>query len=286
MPPLGLHRRKLGKARCRIQHPINLRLEQTLRPVQVGAVSYLNTTPLVWGMLHGPQRFSVKMRFSVPAVCAQEVEEGITQIGLVPVAEIARQELEIVRGVGIACRGAVRSILLAARVPWRNVRTLAADSNSRTSVQLARVILSERYGVEPEVIPRKPYLETMLSQHDAALIIGDPALRIETATLPYEWLDLGTEWFALTGLPMVFAAWAGKRGLPLEPLRDLTRGSYEFGREHISDIVLKEHAARNVTKELAQRYLSECIRFEIGPEEEKGLDAFLELAGLTQGVQS
>lgn len=237
-------------------------------------------------MLYGPQRSSVNLRFSIPAICAQEVEQGLTQIGLVPVAEIARQDLEIVPGVGIACRGEVRSILLFSRVPWRKVRTLAADSSSRTSVQLARVILRERYGADPEVIPQSPELESMLAQQDAALVIGDPALRIEPKTLPYEWLDLGVEWFALTGLPMVFAAWAGKPGLPLQALRDLTRGSYEFGRERIADIARAEHAARNVTQELARRYLSEYIRFEIGQEEEKGLDAFLELAGLTQGVIS
>jgi predicted solute-binding protein len=237
-------------------------------------------------MCHGPQRSSVDLRFSIPSICAQEVERGITQIGLVPVAEIARQALEIVPGVGIACHGAVRSILLVSRVPWREVRTLASDSSSRTSVQLAKVILRERYGVEPAVAAQHPDLSAMLAKYDAALVIGDPALRIEPAALRYEWLDLGTEWRELTGLPMVFAAWAGKLGLPLKALRELTVGSYEFGRERIAEIAAQEHASRNITQELAEKYLREYIHFEMGPEEEKGLDAFLELAGLTQGVQS
>ncbi len=118
-------------------------------------MSYLNTVPLVWGMLHGPQREDVDLSFSIPSVCAEELDREQIEVGLVPVAEIARQGLDIVPGVGISCLGAVRSILLFSRVPWRQVRTLAADRSSRTSVELARVILRERYGVEPQVTPRR-----------------------------------------------------------------------------------------------------------------------------------
>ena len=92
-------------------------------------------------------------------------------------------------GVGICCLGAVRSILLFSRVPWREIRTLAADHSSRTSVQLARIILRERYGVEPRITHEKPVLPDMLLHSDAALVIGDPALRLEPATLPFECLD-------------------------------------------------------------------------------------------------
>ncbi|HWE52840.1 MAG TPA: menaquinone biosynthesis protein [Bryobacteraceae bacterium] len=247
---------------------------------RIGAVSYLNTVPLVWGMLHGPQRTSVHLSFSIPSVCAQEVEDGIIQVGLVPVAEIARQGLEIVPGAGITCFGTVRSILLVSRVPLREIKTLAADASSRTSVQLARVILRERYGVEPAIYPESPDLETMLAGADSALIIGDPALRINPDKLNYPCLDLGAEWRALTGLPMVFAAWAGKPGLPLKALSEITRGSYEFGKERLNDIVKAEYARRGITRELAGRYLRGYIRFEIGAAEQKGLDAFLELADL------
>jgi predicted solute-binding protein len=236
-------------------------------------------------MLHGPQRDQVDLSFSIPAVCAQQVEQDEIEIGLVPVAEVARQNLEIVPGVGIACRGAVRSILLFSRVPWQRVRTLAADSSSRTSVQLARVILRERFGVEPEIAPYEPQLSAMLSEADAALIIGDPALRLSPEELPYESLDLGVEWFALTKLPMVFAAWAGKPGLPVQALEALTRGSYAFGQAKIDEIVETEYASRQITKELADRYLRQHIRFELGRDEQLGLEAFFELANLTlEGV--
>jgi predicted solute-binding protein len=246
---------------------------------RVGAVSYFNTLPLVWGMLHGPERERVDLSFSIPSKCAEEVERGDIEIGLVPVAEIARQGLEAVPGVGISCRGAVRSILLVSRVPWQRVRTLAADAGSRTSVELAQIILRERFGVETKTTPLDPDLDRMLSAYDAALLIGDAALRISPNELRYEWLDLGEEWFTLTGLPMVFAAWAGKPGLPASALEEITRASYQFGKARIEEIVDSEHAARQISKELAYRYLRQHIRFELGPEEAKGLESFLELAG-------
>lgn len=249
---------------------------------RIGAVSYLNTVPLVWGMLHGPQSEEVELSFSIPSVCARQVQEGLIEIGLVPVVEIARQGLEIVPGVGIACLGPVRSILLFSKVPWRRIRTLAADLSSRTSVELAKIVLRENYGVEPEIFEMQPLLDQMLLTTDAALIIGDPALRINPSKTNMQWLDLGAEWSSLTQLPMVFAAWAGKPGIPTEQLSALTRASYRFGQSHLSDIVDQEYRKRHVTRALAERYFREHIRFDIGASEERGLRAFWELADLTQ----
>jgi predicted solute-binding protein len=232
-------------------------------------------------MLHGPQREQVDVSFAIPSACSRDVEEGRVLIGLVPVAEIARQGLEIVPGVGITCRGSVRSILLLSRVPWKRVCTVAADLGSRTSVELARVILRERYGVEPRIVLHQPILDEMLSIAEAALIIGDPALRIAPERLPFECLDLGAEWLAHTGLPMVFAAWAGKPGIPVESLRSVTNSSYEFGKARLDQIVKQESGKREVNKELADRYLREYIRFELGTDEYRGLETFLELANLS-----
>lgn len=262
-----------------------MRLTHTKAKVRVGAVGYLNTTPLVWGMLHGPQREQVELSLSPPALCAEEVETGITQIGLVPVAEIARQGLEIAPGLGISCFGPVRSILLFSRVPWRQVRTLAADANSRTSVQLARVILRDRFGVEPQISALPPDLENMLRNADAALIIGDPALRIQPQQTPYHWLDLGAEWHALTQLPMVFAAWAGKPPLPITELTEITGASFAFGKARLAEIAAVEYAQRGISQEIAARYLRQNIRYEIGPRELRGLETFFELAGLTEGAR-
>jgi chorismate dehydratase len=229
-------------------------------------------------MLHGDQRDSVDLSFSIPSECARQVETGQIDVGLVPVAEVARQGLEIVPGVGIACFGPVRSILLFSRVPWRNVRTLAADASSRTSVELARVILAERFGVIPQISERQPDINRMLADADAALVIGDPALRLDPVQLPYEWLDLGDEWKQLTGLPMVFAAWAGRR--PHADLAAITKASCMLGLERIDEIVTSEYQKRGVVRELADKYLRRHIRFALGPKEMEGLRAFLSIANL------
>jgi chorismate dehydratase len=260
--------------------PIDWYLNTVPTPFRLGAVSYLNTVPLVWGMLHGPQRERVRLTFSIPSVCAEEVEDDKIDIGLVPVAEIFRQRLEIVPGVSIAATGPVRSILLFANKPWRQVRTLAADLSSRTSVRLAQVILRERHGVRPHTFPAAPDLTAMLDAADAALIIGDPALRIEPDALSLPHLDLAAEWLALTGLPFVFAAWAGKPGIPVGALQKLTTQSYEFGKAHLDQIIDAEYAARGISRDLASKYLTRHIRFELGAQQLKGLEAFRELSGL------
>ncbi len=253
-------------------------MNSTRHKFRIGAVSYLNTVPLVWGMLHGEQREQVDLSFSLPSECARQLESGQLEVGLVPVAEITRQRLEIVPGVGIACFGPVRSILLFSRVPWRKVQTVAADIGSRTSVQLARIILAERFGVEPEITAQEPRLEDMLAQSDAALIIGDPALRLDPQSLPYEHLDLGDEWRKLTGLPMVFAAWAGRQ--PAPGLARITTASYEFGSTHIDEIIESEYGKRGVTRALAETYLRHHIRFVLGEKEMEGLRTFVQWAGL------
>src|SRR5579863_2832842 len=147
-------------------------LIHSLRP-RVCAVSYLNTAPLVWGMLHGRQRGAFDLEFRLPSECADRLADGRTEVGLVPVMEMARQGLEALPGVGIACRGAVRSILLISKAPFGRIRTLAADSGSRTSVELARIVLERRYGARPEVRKESPDWEAMLKDNDAALVIGD-----------------------------------------------------------------------------------------------------------------
>lgn len=246
---------------------------------RVCAVSYLNTLPLVWGALHGPQKGQCKLDFALPAGCADALAADTADIGIVPVAELLRLPLEIVPGLGIACFGQVRSILLAAKTALSQIRTLAADTSSRTSVQLARIILRERYGVEPEIRPHAPVLDEMLAVCDAALVIGDPALRIDPAASTVTMLDLGEEWRLLTGLPMVFAVWACQPWL--DPLRyeELFRGSYEYGRARVDEIAAQEAALRGVSEELAREYLTRYIRFEIGEAEREGLRTFLQYAG-------
>ena len=241
---------------------------------RVSAVSYLNTVPLVWGMLHGEQSELFDLSFSLPAECASDLANGSVSIGLVPCIELARQPLRVIPGAGIACHGAVRSILLVSKVPFAQIETLAVDSSSRTSVMLTRIVLEKKYGIQPEFHSHPPNLPAMLDHADACLIIGDPALHLDPATLPFHVMDLGAEWFALTGLPMVFAVWASRTDAPPEPFMD----SLRFGKSHIDEIVDLEYKRRGITRELAHGYLTRVIVFELGAKEYQGMALFLEYA--------
>lgn len=247
--------------------------------VRVCAVSYLNTVPLVWGMLHGEQKGMFDLFFRVPSGCADMLAAGEADIGIVPAYELLKHPLEPLPGLGIACRGAVQSILLVTKVPPKEIRTLAADSSSRTSVQLARVWLARCYGNRPEIVTHAPDLEAMLAASDAALLIGDPALRVYAASLPYPVYDLGAEWLALTGLPMVFAVWAARPGVLNTAIVDAFYASFRYGRERMDDIVRAESPARGFTPELVREYLTAAIRHTLGEGEMAGLRLFLEWAG-------
>jgi chorismate dehydratase len=248
--------------------------------LRVCAVNFLNTSPLVWGMLHGPQQGLFHLDFRVPSACADQMAGAAADIGIVPCFELTRQDLEVVPGTGIACHGPVRSILLVSQRPAAEIRTLAVDTSSRTSVQLARVILERRYGSEYTAIPHAPDLEAMLRVADAALIIGDPALRLDPERLPYEVHDLGGEWVEMTGLPMVFAVWAARKGVVTPEVVEAFRGSCRYGIEHMEGIVAAESARLGFTPELVRDYLTRHIIHELGPREYEGLGLFLEYARL------
>jgi predicted solute-binding protein len=254
-------------------------LSQTIPDkLRVCAVSYLNTSPLVWGFLHGPQQGLFDLDFRIPAGCADQMASGAADIGIVPSFELSRQDLEILPGAGIACHGAVRSILLVSSRPAPEIRTLAADSSSRTSVQLARVILDRKYGATPKFTSHPPDLEAMLEVADAALVIGDPALRLDPGRLPYRVYDLGAEWVEMTGLPMVFAVWAARKGVVTPEVAEAFRGSCRYGCERLEEIVESESVPRGFAPELVREYLSRHIVHKLGPRDYEGLRLFLAYA--------
>jgi len=220
-----------------------------------------------------------ELEFRVPSECADALASGAADIGIVPSFELTRQDLDILPGAGIACHGPVRSILLVAAKPLGEVRTLAADSSSRTSVELARIILDRKYGVRPKLLPHAPDLDAMLGAADAALIIGDPALHIDPARLPYEVRDLGADWVEMTGYPMVFAVWAARKGVANESIAQAFRDSCRFGLERIDEIVEAEAVRRGFAPELARQYLTRHIVHELGPRDYQGMRLFLEWAG-------
>jgi len=243
----------------------------------VSAVSYLNTWPLVWGFLHGPQKGLFDFRFDLPVHCAEALRDGQADIGLLPCAELDRLGLDFLPELGIACEGPVRSILLVSRCPPSEIRTLAVDSSSRTSVALARIILAERYGSNPALTPLRPVLETMLEEHDAALIIGDPALRLEPDALPYCVLDLGAEWVEWSGLPMVFAAWSGRGKFLTPAAADAFRGSHEWAMAHVDQMVEHAAAERGFPRELARAYFTRHIVYRLSVRHLDGLSLFRKL---------
>lgn len=248
---------------------------------QLCAVSYLNTTPLSRGFLEGPLQNQVDVDFLLPADCADAVRSHQFDAGLLPVIEISRQGLPILSDVGIACRGPVRSILLISKVDPGKIRTLAADSSSRTSVILTRILLEKHFlAQDPVFISMKPDYQKMLQQADACLIIGDPALRIDPDQLPYQVFDIGEQWWQLTGLPMVFAAWAGHTRLEGSLFHD----SWTFGMETLDQYIGTEAAKREIPEELARHYLLHHIHFEIGPEERRGLEEYLRLAATIEEI--
>lgn len=259
------------------------------RPLRVCAVSYLNTAPLIWGLMVSASR-AVVLEEAIPSECAERLRDGRADIGLVPVAEIARQGLCIVgdtpseggdgnlQCAGIASDGPVRSILLFARKPWHEVRSLAGDSSSRSSIVLAQILLREQYGARVELHSEAPDLGAMLSRHDAALIIGDPALRIDPGSQPWPCFDLGQEWTAHTGLPMVFAAWAGPRAIVESVDPRMFMESLDAGMANLDAIVERESTGRGISRELASNYLRSHIRYRLGKRELAGLDEFLRRA--------
>jgi chorismate dehydratase len=178
--------------------------------VRLGAVSYLNTRPLVEGLDRRP---GVALRFDVPARCADLVEAGEVDLGLVPIIEYARHDdYAVVPGISIASTDAVDSVALFTRQPIERVRSIALDVSSRTSAGLVRVLCARYFGIQPAFVDAAPDIRAMLAQADAALLIGDPALFQDPASVDAVKIDLGLAWRAMTGLPFVWAVWAGRAG--------------------------------------------------------------------------
>ena len=161
--------------------------------VRLGAVGYLNARPLVHGLDADP-RFA--LRFDVPAVCAQLLHQGAIDFGLIPAIESAREpDYAIVRDAAVASFGPVDSVAIYTQNPLEQVTTLALDTSSRTSAALVRVLCRFHFGIAPTFQSVGPDIRDMLQRCDAALLIGDPALFLDPASLGVEKIDLGEQWF-------------------------------------------------------------------------------------------
>ena len=264
-----------GRAGGGVQSKIQNPKSKIERAVNIGA-PYFNARPLVWEFIERPSP-DLTLIEEVPSRLAARVRSGELDAALLSSVEAYRNaDLEVLPGIGVASRGAVWSIKLFHKKPLHRVETVALDTSSHTSAALTRILLAERYGNRPEFLNLPPDLDSMLSQCDAALLIGDPGLRAERRDIPC--IDMGEEWYEWQGLPFVYAVWAGHPGIFGDGLGNRLYAALEYGRPRLEEIVEAEAGPRRLDPDVCHAYLSRVIRYRLGPEEERGLALFLEKA--------
>jgi chorismate dehydratase len=251
---------------------------------RVSVVKYLNTVPLIWGMLHGRQRGKYDLDFTTPAACADAVLAGKADVGIVPSIEYQRiDDLEILPGLSIASKAPVKSVLLLSAVPIENIRSVSMDNSSRTSVALTAILLRNFYRLQFDSIPAAPDPDQMLRLADAALVIGDPAL-IYKGQAPHVY-DVAAEWKKFTGLPFVFAVWAGRSGRVLGDLLEDFADSCAYGLDHVDEIATAYGPVSGITPEQVKIYLTRNIDYTLDEENLRALSLFYRLArelGITE----
>ena len=247
-----------------------------MTPLRLGAVSYLNTKPLVYGLDAHPDQFDV--RFDVPAKCAELLHEGRVDLGLIPAIEYLRGDYVIVPDISIASDGPVATVAVFTRKPIGEVATLALDLSSRTSVALTRVLCAKHWNIAPKFTPAEPDLDAMLQRADAALVIGDPAFEIDPAKHHVTKIDLGAEWKALTGLPFVYAMWVGRPGAASAEQCRALQQARDQGVAHLPKIAKQVGAGSDRLEQRALSYLRDNLKFGLGDTEQAGLRRFHELA--------
>ncbi len=241
----------------------------------VGSVPYLNGRPLMRWFTDTPEGVASGVRVieAVPSVLARMLEAGEIAAALVSSVELFRKAgFTYAPGCAVIADGAVESVRVFSRVPVEQIRTVALDISSLTSVALTKIILAERYGLTPVYMPHAPDLNTMLESADAALLIGDPGYRDYGSD--YHTLDLGAEWKSLTGLPFVYACWVGYPERMDAGLVRFLQTAKEWGTRNLDRIADAEYGKLGETKARARHYLSEVMRYTLGSEEESALALF------------
>jgi chorismate dehydratase len=244
---------------------------------RISVVQYLNTAPLVWGMRHGAQRDRFDLSFTTPARCADALRSGEADVGIIPSIEYQRiAGLQIVPGVSIASKSVVKSVLLLSNRPAEEIESVALDTSSRTSAALVEILLRKFYGRPWRSIPLDPDPEAMLRQADAALLIGDPALVYRgPAAHVY---DLASEWRKFTGLPFVFALWAGPEKARLGEHVEAFLASRDYGVAHVDEIAAEYASQLGLSAADLRAYLTENINYSLDEENLAGLRLFYRLA--------
>jgi chorismate dehydratase len=286
-----------------------------LSKTRISVVEYLNTAPLVWGFTDGPLADRYDLSFAVPSQCAEMLRRGAADIGIIPAIEYQRMEfMAILHGMAVAAKGEVRSILVVAKKPIERARRVALDSSSRSSAALVRLLCREHWNIQPEFVEAAPDLGAMLEQADAALLIGDPALRLSiqleefAAKLPsgeqccqgdpsefpvpgYDTLfvyDVGYQWRQMTGLPCVLALWVARPEALAAGIIEDFQESKRFGIERIAEIAEGASLKLDLPAPSLEKYLRENIDYSLDQENFAGLERYYEkcaAAGLIPAVQ-
>jgi chorismate dehydratase len=255
-----------------------------MRRLHISAISYLNTAPLMWDFDHSPIGQEFEISYTLPSQCAAALREGSADIGIIPAAAYASiPDLAILPGVAIASRRPVRSILLVSKVPLERIHSVALDNSSLTSVALLKVLFAAWWPGTRTFSDMPPDLEQMLERHDAALLIGDPALKVDRSR--YVTLDLAEEWIRFTAKPFVFAFWAVRQAALKEApfsldLTNIFQESRDHGLEPDSlDQIAREWSPRTGLSEAGVKtYLTENIHYYLDADCLEGLNLFYSYA--------
>jgi chorismate dehydratase len=250
--------------------------------LHISAISFLNTVPLMWDFEHGPAAADFEISYTLPSACASELQAGTADIGIIPAAAYTQiPDLAVIPGVAIAARRPVRSILLVSKVPVENIRTIALDTSSMTSVALTKVLFERWLGGGRTFTPMAPDLNSMLQEHDAGVVIGDTALKVDR--LKYLTLDLAEEWIRFTRKPFVFAFWAVRRAALAQAPSDLAM-IFQASRDHglqpdsISHIAHEWAPKLGLSETEVRTYLTDNIHYQFDSGCVEGLQMFYRYA--------
>jgi chorismate dehydratase len=235
-------------------------------------VSFLNAKPLIYGLDSDP---GVKLALDVPSRLLDGLLDERYDVALLPVIDFQRMPgLRLVPSGGIGCDGPTLTVRIFSPVPLRQIRTLACDTDSHTSVALARIVLARLYDVRPSFVD---LAAGAMAGDTALLLIGDKVVCEEPKDLPHQ-LDLGDAWKHLTGLPFVFAAWIARDGVDLRDLPERLELAKRDGLAHLDEIIQRYAVPRGWPADVAHRYLAEHLKFDVGAEQVQAIRRFHQFA--------